>query len=236
MESKLKVIDLYDPLGHYGLNPALEKEGTFEELLKQKTFFGRIGLRFVKHLVNHIGYMPSIYFEKEDVDRDVVHALLAYPDLLIAVAKWIENNDYSQMPQLREAKKVFDRIHHPKKRGNQLYRGFNLDTGQQHHGLKGKLDELKPGEKFKDIPEKLTSFSSYSETTKAYGTVMVSVDYAKEDKRMFHITNEVMVAYFMNEDGAKDFDKWFTGDRIFSYFESVFIPDGKPLEFTLVHK
>lgn len=232
----MKVLDLYDPLGQSGLSLGLEKEGTFEDLLKQKTFFGRIGLRFVKHLVGRVGYAPEVYFEKEDVDRDAVHALLAYPDLLEAVAKWIENNDYSQLPKLREAKKTFDRIHHPKKRGNQLFRGFDLDTGQQHHGLKDKINDLKPGQKFQDVPQKLTSFSSYSETTKTYGKIMVSIDYAKEDKRLFHITNEVMVAYFMNEDGAKNFNEWFTGERIFSYFESVFLPDGKPLEFTLVHK
>lgn len=229
------MINLDDPSGQFGLG--LEKEATFKEMVKNASFFGKIGWGAVRFLVKRIGYMPEVYFEKEDVDEDVVKKLLKHPELLRAVQKWIEDTDYKLVPELKKAKKVFEAIHRPKKRGNILYRGFRMDIGQQTHGLGEKLKEMKEGDKFTDTPEKLTSFSSYKETTHTFGNVIVSIDYGKEDHRLFHITNEIMVAYMMLDEAGDDIDAVFpkTG-KVFGYFESVLIPDGKPLEMTLVAK
>lgn len=227
----LKVLSLENDLV-----AALEKEDTFDNMVKSKGIMGKIFWRSVKFLVGRIGFMPTMYFEREDLDDKVVYALLKHPKLLASVVKWIEEVDYSVVPDLREAKKVFERIQKPKKRDSKLYRAFNIKGDQQSLGLGNENKDVKPGEKFTWLVDKPLSFSSYDHVTQVYGKVRVTVDYAKEDKRMFHITNEILMAAIMSEEGATDIDASFQSERMFCYFESIFLPDGKSLEFTLQNK
>lgn len=229
----LKIIDLNSP--HFGLG--LEREDTFDNFVKEKPLLRRFLWRSLEVLVNRIGYMPYVYFEREDVDEEVIQKLLKYPKHLNAVLIWISEIDQEQLPMLREAKKIFDSIHKAKRRDSKLYRGLNLAFYEKLHGVDKRLFSMRVGETFRVIPDRLISFSSYNEVTKAYGSIVVTVDYAREEKRMLHITNEVLVAALMcDPDFPTTIDEVFKSGRMFSYFESVFLPDGKPLEFTLLRK
>lgn len=226
----MKLINLDDPT--FGLG--LEKEAVLEELLDSQGVFGRFAWKMMGCMIKRVGFMPTMYFEREDVDEDVVRELMKYPDYLHAVMHWVENGDYKQVEQIRQAKKVFDRIYHPKKRDSLLYRGFSLGGGQQNLGLTDEaLSTMNPGEEFTFLPDKLLSFSQYREITKSYGNVIVTIDCEREDNRVFHISNEVLVAAFMEQSTDKVFRNEY---RYFSYFESVFLPDGQPLKFKLLHK
>lgn len=231
----MNIIDLDSP--HFGLG--LERETSFDSFVKNKTFFQRFLWRTAEFLINRIGYMPYVFFEKDDVDERVVQKMLEHPELLTAVAEWIENADHKQIDNLRKAKNIFEKFQKPVKRDSVLYRGFKVSSGQQTHGLdRRELYQMAIGESFEDTPKKAVSFSAYQEITKAYGNVILTVDWNKEQKRMFHISNEVMVAMGMCMDGETDIGRQLdkSNGRLFSYFESVFLPDGKPLEFTLLKK
>jgi hypothetical protein len=229
----LKILSLDE--GSTGLG--LEKEDSFNNFVNSKTLFGRFKWRAIKFLVERIGFMPYMYFEREDINEAVVKKLLKHPEHLTAVLKWVEEIDHSVLPLLQEAKVLFEKIQKPKKRDSKLYRAFKIVGDQHTLGLDKKaLAELHPGDTIEYTVNKPLSFSSYKEVTKAYGNVAVSVDYAKEDKRMFHITNEILIAAFMVADEATEIDQSFISERIFSYFESVFLPDGEPMTFTLLHK
>lgn len=215
------------------LQLGLEREGTWDDHKKSKGLFGRFLLKIAEVLISKLAYIPHHYFEKEDVDEDVVREMMKHPELLDAVMKWIEEIDYSQLPKLREAKKVFEAIQKPRTR-ELLYRGFKMANGQQQLGLsKEGLATLSPGDEFKFVPTNLMSFTFQKAVTTPYGNVVVSVNYAKEKNRMFHITNEIMMACFMHVDKLTEFEDSY---RVFSYAESVFLPDSKPLTFTLLQK
>lgn len=243
----MKIIDLGNT-ANFGLG--LERETKFEEFVKTKTFIARWLWRSAEFLVNKLGYMPYVFFEKEDLDRKVIDQLLQHPELLDVIYQWVENNDKSLIDDLKQAKKVFERIQQPKRRDKLLYRGFSISSGQMVHGLdRPKLFDMDIGEEFVDTPRKPVSFSAYEEVAKAYGNIIVTVDYAAEYKRMLHITNEVLIATAMMVDRRNGLPEnmieqaygingnyfatsGLTG-RFFSYFESIFLPDGKPLEFTV---
>lgn len=246
----MNIIDLENPQG-FGLG--LEKETKFEEFVKTKTFIARWLWRSAEFLVNKLGYMPYVFFEKENLDRKVIDQLLQHPDLLDVIYQWVENNDKSLIDDLKKAKKVFERIQQPKRRSKVLYRGFGISSGQMVHGLdRPTLFDMKVGEKFEDTPSKPVSFSAFEEVAKAYGNIIVTVDYAREDKRMLHITNEILIATAMMVDRRNGLPEnlieqaygingnYFAASgltgRFFSYFESIFLPDGKPLEFTVFEK
>jgi hypothetical protein len=228
------MIDLDDEQS-FGLG--LEREDTFNNFLKEKSLYRRFLWRGLEFLVNRIGYMPYAYFEREDVDEEIVQKLLKHERHLNAICKWIEDIDQEQLPMLREAKKLFEAIQKPKKRDNRLYRGLNLSFYEKLQGAEKSLYSMRIGETFAATPDKAMSFSSFSDVSKAYGNVIVTVNYDRESKRMLHITNEVMVAMNMSDPEApQTIDEVFAPGRRFSYFESVFLPDGKPLEFTLLKK
>lgn len=216
---------------------ALEKEDTFENDIKTKSFKERLIQKALRFLVKKLGAAPpAAFFEYSDIDPKVVQQLLDHPKHLDAVLRWIESIDYSVLPQLRDAKKVFERVQKPKQRDSKLYRAFDIHSGQQNLGLDRDNKNVKPGEKFTYLVDKPMSFSSYHEVSKVYGKVMVTVDYSREDKRMFHITNEIFIACIMHAEKLDEVEDAFINGRMYSYFESVFLPDGKSLEFTLVAK
>lgn len=249
----MKILDLENPQ-NFGLG--LERETKFEEFIKTKTFIARWLWRSAEFLVNKIGYMPYVFFEKEDLDQKAIEKLQQHPELLDVIYQWIENNDKSLLDDLKKAKKVFEHIQQPKRRDKFLYRGFGISSGQIVHGLdRPTLFDMDIGDKFEDTPNKPVSFSAYEEVAKAYGNIIVTVDYASVNKRMLHITNEVLIATAMMVDRRNGLDEkainqayginghYFSAiglsasqGRYFSYFESVFLPDDKPLEFTLFKK
>lgn len=228
----LKVLSLENDLV-----AALEKETTFNEHIKTESFVTRVVHKSLRFLIKKIGFMPpAVFFEKEDIDYKVVHKLLEHPELLDAILTWIEDIDYSVLPQLKEAKQVFEKIQKPRQRDAKLYRAFNINSGQQALGLEKNNKGVKPGEKFTFLVDKPMSFSSYHDVSKVYGDVVVTVNYSKEDKRMLHITNEIFAATIMHSAKMREVDDVFIDGKMYSYFESVFLPDGKSLEFTLMNK
>lgn len=227
--------------------PALEKEATFDEVYKQSGLGKKVLMRFV----SLFGYKPDLAFQKEDVDLNVVAKLLKRKDLLADVESWISDTDYSLLPKLEEAKRVFSPITQAK--AKTLYRGFNVtgtasskqpEISQQRTGVDD-IDAVEVGSTYQHTPDKPMSFSWHAPTADAYGDIVVSVDFNKNKNRMLHITHEMALAMFLMDD-LKDgevFDpanypkEKFPDDfYFFTYAEAVYIPDGKPLEFTLVKK
>lgn len=235
MGLKILKIDGYNPTN--SLRVALEKEDSFSNDIKSKSFVERFTQKALRYLIKKLGAaVPVMYFEYEDIDPKVVQQLLAHPELLEAVIKWIEEIDYSVLPKLVEAKKVFERIQRPKRRDSKLYRSFDLNSGQQTLGLDKENKNVKVGERFNFLPDRPLSFSAHHATTSTYGKNIVSIDYSKEDKRIFHITNEIFVAAIMHAEKFDKVEDAFVNGKMYSYFESVFLPDGKSLEFTLMSK
>lgn len=207
---------------------SLEKEATYAEVYKNSPWKNKILLQFVKLF----GYLPDLAFQKEDVDWKVVDKLLKHPELLKVTQEWVTDTKHDLLPQLKEAKRVFESIQRPTVHP-QYFRGFTINPAQQTNGLDKKYKKMALGEKWQNTPTKPVSFSWHKGTTKAYGNIIVSVDGAKNARRMLHITHEVIAATWKMDDAefspSDDF-------HLFTYAESVFLPDEKPLEFTLVSK
>ena len=212
---------------------SLEKEATFDEVYKKSSWMKKIGFK----LVSLFGYMPDLAFQKEDVDMAVVEKMLQHQDLLQVVSNWISDTDYSLLPKLQEAKKVFEAIQKPKSHPI-LYRGFKINPGQQNSGIAERYKQMKPGDKWDNTPENPMSFSWHQGTCRAYGDIIVSVNYARMASRCLHITNEMIAAMFhLDMEGNLDPEYEMKAEAyIFTYAESVFLPDGKPIQFTLVSK
>jgi hypothetical protein len=212
---------------------ALEKEATFDEVYKKSGWMKKIGMK----LVSLFGYVPDLAFQKEDVDMHVVQQILQHKELLQAVSDWISDTNYELLPKLHEAKKVFEAIQRPKPHPI-LYRGFKINPGQQNSGIAERYKQMKPGDKWQHTPDKPMSFSWHQGTTRAYGDIIVSANYNALAKRCLHITNEMVAALFhLDLDGNIDPNYEMKAEAyIFTYAESVFLPDGKPIEFTLVSK
>ena len=232
----MKVLDLNNPKG-FGLGLEELTEPAFAEFAQTQTVLTRHMWRAAKFLMEKLGYMPYVFFQHGELDVPAVEEMLKHPELLKVVHDWIENNNKGQLDSLIEAKKVFEKIQQPPKHSDVLYRGFQTSSGQQTHGLdRQTLHDMSSGDSFTDTPARAVSFSSNKEVARAYGNIIVTVDYAKERERMFHITNEVLVATFMNADGHDQVEDTLKNEKLFSYFESIFLPDEKPLEFTLLEK
>lgn len=212
---------------------ALEKEATLDEVYRNSGWMKKISFK----LVSLFGYMPDLAFQKEDVDMKAVEQMLRHKDLLHAVSEWIADTDYKLLPKLHEAKKVFEAIKKPK--GHPiLYRGFKINPGQQNTGIAERYKQMKPGEKWPFTPENPMSFSWHQGTCRAYGDIIVSANYGALANRCLHITNEMVAAMFhLDFNGDIDPNYEMKAEAyIFTYAESVFLPDGKPIEFTLVSK
>jgi hypothetical protein len=232
----MKLLDLDNRTG-FGLGLEELTEPAFAEFAQADTVLTRHMWRAAKFLSDKLGYMPYVFFQQGSLNTDVVEGLLEHPKLLNTIHDWIENNNKGLLPELIEAKKVFEGIQKPPKCSNVLYRGFQTSSGQQTHGLdRMAIFDMLVGEKFSDTPARAVSFSSDKEVAHAYGNIIVTTSYAKEQSRMLHITNEVLLATFMNADGLTEMDDKLRNVRMFSYFESIFLPDGNPLEFTLLEK
>ena len=232
----MKFLNLNNPHS-FGLGLEEVTEPAFAEFTQTKTVLTRHMWRAAKFLMKKLGYMPYVFFKQGELDVAVVEEMLKHPELLVVVHDWVENNNKSQLPSLIEAKKVFEKIQKPPQHSDVLYRGFQTSSGQQTHGLdRAAIFDMSVGEKFEDTPGRAVSFSSNKEVARAYGNIIVTVNYAEEQKRMFHITNEVLVAAFMNADGNTEVEDTLKNEKLFSYFESIFLPDGKPLEFALLEK
>ena len=217
----LKVINL-DYLPTFGLG--MEKEEAYDEIYKSKGFFGRLLMK----LVGRVRYFPQVTFQKEDIDEEVVRELVKHKDLLDAVERWITYTDLSLLPKLKEAKKVFEAIQTPKRR-ELLYRGFP----SSNKGPEEKFKDIGVGDTYSYTPNKLMSFTFNRGTSEDFGDVVVSVEFDKEKDRMFHITNEIVLAYLVRD--VKSYEL-VAEAKIPTFGESVFLPDGKPLRFTLQHK
>lgn len=227
----LKVLEIvgYNPTS--SLKVALEKEETYQDIYNSKSTFGKLLMK----LISRIRYDPQVTFQKEDVDEEVIYKLLKHIDLLDVVEKWMYSADSNLLSQLLQAKKEFEKIQTPPNR-KKLYRGFSLkNSGQQHLGLNSKEDlkNLKIGDTWSFTPDKPISFTFHQATAEDFGDVIVGIDFYKEKNRMFHITNEIVVAFLARE--AKDF---YISDKIKipTYGESIFLPDLKPLQVTLISK
>ncbi len=235
-DTTMKLLNL-NSLNGFGLGLEELTEPTFAEFTQTKTVLSRHMWRSAKFLMEKLGYVPYVFFKQCELDIPAIEEMLKHPELLKVIHDWIENNNKGQLPSLIEAKKVFEKIQKPPKHSDVLYRGFQTSSGQQTHGLdRAALFDMSVGEKFTDTPGRAVSFSSNKEVARAYGNIIVTVNYAEEQKRMFHITNEVLVAAFMNADGDTEVVDTLKDEKLFSYFESIFLPDEKPLEFTLLEK
>jgi hypothetical protein len=212
---------------------ALEKEATLDEVYKKSGWMKKIGFK----LVSLFGYMPDLAFQKEDVDMAAVEKMLQHKELLNVVSEWISDTNYELVPKLHEAKKVFEAIKRPQAHPI-LYRGFKINPGQQNSGIAERYKEMKPGDKWQFTPDKPMSFSWHQGTTRAYGDIIVSANYGALQRRCLHITNEMVAALFhLDFEGNLDPAYEMKAEAyIFTYAESVFLPDGKPIEFTLVSK
>ena len=232
----MKFLNLNNPIG-FGLGLEEVTEPAFAEFAQTQTVLTRHMWRAAKFLMEKLGYMPYVFFKQGELDIAAVEGMLEHPELLSVVHDWIENNNKGHLDKLIEAKKVFEKIQQPPKHSDVLYRGFQTSSGQQTHGLdRQALYDMSVGDSFTDTPGRAVSFSSNKEVARAYGNIVVTVDYAKEQQRMFHITNEVLVATFMNADGHDQVEDTLKNEKLFSYFESIFLPDENPLEFTLLEK
>lgn len=211
---------------------SLEKQATFDEVYKESGWKKKIGMK----LVALFGYTPDLAFQKEDVDMAVVEKMLQHKELLQVVSDWISDTNYDLLPKLREAKRVFESIQRPK--GHPiLYRGFKINVGQQNSGIADRYKKMQVGNKWQYMPDKPMSFSWHQGTTRAYGNIIVSAPGGLM-KRCLNITNEMVAALFhLDFDGNIDPNYEMKAEAyIFTYAESVFLPDGKPIEFTLVDK
>ena len=206
---------------------SFEKEANFAEVYKAANWKKKILLRFVQLF----GYSPQLSFQKEDVDMKIVEKMLKHKDLLTAVDKWIWETDYKLLEQLQVAKKVFGTIQKPPTH-QYLYRGFSIDSGQQNTGIDEKYKKIKIGDKWSYTPDNPMSFSWHKGTTSAYGNIIVSADYTAISKRCLHITHEMIYALFAMDGNWNPTDDFY----ISTYAESVLLPDGKPIEITLVSK
>ena len=232
----LKILNLNNS-NSFGLGLEELTEPAFAEFAQTKTVLSRHMWRAAKFLSDKLGYMPYVFFQQGDLDSAVVEEMLKHPELLSVIHDWIENNNKSQLPELIKAKKVFEGIQKPPKHSTVLYRGFQTSSGQQTHGLDRKaIFDMPIDEKFTDTPARAVSFSSNKEVARAYGNIIVTTNYAKEQDRMLHITNEMLVATFMRADDMTEIEDMMKNVKLFSYFESIFLPDEKPLEFTLLEK
>lgn len=206
----------------------LEKEASFDEVYKESKWKKKILMRLIKLF----GYTPQLAFQKEDVNLEIVDEMLKHPELLKAVDQWISETDYGLLDKLKEAKEVFEKIQPPANH-QALYRGFTINVGQQNSGLTEHYKKSQPGFKWSYVPEKPMSFSWHKGTTTVYGNIIVSAGYQKIASRCLHITHEMIMAMFKMDDENWDPEENF---YMFTYAESVFLPDGKPIEFTLVSK
>lgn len=232
----MKLLNLNHPNG-FGLGLEEVTEPAFAEFAQTQTVLSRHMWRSAKFLMEKLGYVPYVFFKQDELDIPAIEKMLKHPELLKVVHDWIENNNKNQLPSLIEAKKVFEKIQQPPKHSDVLYRGFQTSSGQQTHGLdRQALHDMNVGDTFTDTPGRAVSFSSNKEVARSYGNIIVTVNYAEEQKRMFHITNEVLVAAFMNADGDTEVKDTLKDEKLFSYFESIFLPDEKPLEFMLHEK
>jgi hypothetical protein len=212
---------------------ALEKEATFDDVYKNSNWKKKILFK----LISLFGYLPDLAFQKEDLDMHVVEQLTKHVELLKAVESWISDTDYSLLPKLVEAKKVFEAIQRPKTHPV-LYRGFKINAGQQNSGVKERYKKMQLGEKWEFTPDKPLSFSWHQGTTRAYGNIIVSAN-GHLAQRCLNITHEVVAAMLHTDPWDNKVDEDFKLDEqahYFTYAESVFLPDGKPIEFTLVSK
>lgn len=204
------------------VNWALEKEESYDEIYQSKGTLGKLLMK----LLGRLRYLPQVTFQKEDIDEVAVGEIMKHKDLLTAVERWITETDYSLLPKLREAKRVFEVIQPPKQRGT-LYRGFPSKNTGPEEGFK----TIDIGQTYSYVPTKMMSFSFNRGTSEDFGDVIVGVEFEHEQHRMLHITNEIVMAYlvrhvpnFMIREAAK----------FPTFGESVFLPDNRPLNLTLV--
>jgi hypothetical protein len=179
-------------------------------------------------LAGRARYFPQVTFQKEDIDEHAVREMIKHAELLAAVERWIVHTDYAILPKLREAKKVFEKIQQPKSRGK-LFRGFP----SSNKGPEAAFATVDVGQKAAYVPERMLSFTFNRGTSEDFGDIIVSVDFAREHARMFHITNEIVIAYLVRD--AKNFELHESA-KFPTFGESVFLPDGKELEMTLVQR
>lgn len=206
---------------------SLEKEATYDEVYKSSGWKKKLIFR----LVNLFGFIPDLAFQKTDVDMKIVEKILRHKDLLKAVEEWIEDCNYQLLPQLQEAKKVFEAIQKPPVH-SLLYRGFKIDTGQQNSLVDQHYKKMQVGARWEYTPDKPMSFSWHKGNTGSFGNIIVSAEGAKLTNRCLHLTHEVVMALLQMEGDWTPEDELY----IFTEAESVFLPDGKPIEFTLVKK
>lgn len=214
-------------LEEFPFSLSLEKEATYDEVYKSSNWKKKILFQLVKLF----GYTPDLAFQKSDVNQEVVDKMLRHKDLLKVVDEWISDTNYQLLPQLQEAKKVFEAIQRPPVH-SVLYRGFKINTGQQNSGIDAHYKKMAPGAQWQYTPEKPMSFSWHKGTTKAYGNIIVTAEGSKLTKRCLHITHEMIMALFVDDGDWNPSDEQY----MFTYAESVFLPDNKPIEFTLFKK
>lgn len=212
---------------------SLEKEMSLTDRLKNQEF----KVRFLTKAANVFGFTPQFTFEDEDVDDAVVRTLLKNKKYLVIIDEWILDSSYELLPELIKAKEVLNSITKPKKH-TKYFRGFNIDENQQTFDLATKKwfgtrlrKDIKVGGKLEFTPTAPVSFTHFQPYAKFFGKVIISVDGLKYHNRFLHITNELVIA--LKELDDKDFRTKAWVNYHVSEAESLFLPDGKPLEFTI---
>lgn len=209
---------------------AMEREMDFDD---------RIGGKPLGHhtLIKFLGLfaqLPKLSFDEEDVNRSVVKQLLKYPKELKTLEAWIIETDYDLLDDMRKAMRVLMPICRPP-RYAKYYRGIGMHEGQQTHGLVEdhwfhggrKKEHVEVGMTFQDEPKFPTSFTYHQPTADLYGKMVLSIDGNRNHNRLLHITKELDVALL--ELDPSDHPLGFFA----SYGESIYLPDGQPLEFTI---
>lgn len=219
---------------------ALEHDAiSLEEImpLKDRLKDQKLKVRLLTKLANVFGFVPQYTFEDSDIDFKLVEKYLKHKDLLKVIDEWVWNTNHDLLPLLKKAKKTFDTFDKSKVYPK-YYRGFNLGTGQQDLNLSVKgwfgpkiRKDVKVGDKLKFIPDKPLSFTHHRPDADNFGKIIISINGPSNNSRLLHITNECIVALMIMDDPD------YRSKRLTSYYvtyaESVLLPDGNPIEFTV---
>lgn len=184
-----------------------------------------------RHNTKLFDTVGGLSYENEDIDREIVQKLLAYPNELQVISDWIQTPDGRLAPKLWEVKATLGGLIRPPSCGL-LYRGFTPDRWYKstRQDTMGVVANNRPGDQLRYHPFRPLSFSWVQGTAEEYGDVVVSTSCDKYMDRLLFITSEMMEAIFILFDGA-GFE---SGDLRPTQAETILLPNGQDLEFVVI--
>lgn len=211
-------------------NVGNEEIMAFGDRLKSEPFLLRAAIRILGGM---FFTLPAITYDWSDVNKDKLKKLQANEKEIKIIDDWILNTDYALLEEFKAMRAgLMKHIAMPST--PRLYRGFSVGSEQQKNGMSfgrkwyGKqFTNHQVGDEIEFAPENLMSFTTNEPTAKQFGTVVVSVDTKELVDRCLYINTDLLTAVYSLQDNYEQ-KKWFS-----TYDEVVFIPDGKPLKFTI---